>query len=121
MTDRITLAGLRVRGHHGVYDHERRDGQDFIVDLTVWADLGRAGETDDLADTLNYGALAERAAKIVGGTPRNLLESVATEIAGDVLADPRARSVEVTIHKPGAPIPLDFADVAVTISRSRQG
>ena len=120
MTDRITLTGLRVRGNHGVYDHERRDGQDFVVDLTVWVDLGRAAETDELADTLNYGALAQRAAKIVGGPPRNLLESVATEIADEVMADPRPHAVEVTIHKPSAPIPLDFADVAVTIRRSRE-
>jgi dihydroneopterin aldolase len=120
MTDRITLTGLRVRGHHGVYDHERRDGQDFVVDLTVWVDLRRAAETDELADTLNYGALAQRAAEIVGGPPRNLLESVAAEIADEVMADPRALAVEVTIHKPSAPIPLDFADVAVTIRRFRE-
>ena len=119
MTDRITLTGLRVRGNHGVYDHERRDGQEFVVDLTVWVDLDRAGETDELDDTLNYGALAQRAAKIVAGPPRNLLESVGAEIAAEVMTDPRPHAVEVTIHKPNAPIPLDFADVAVTIRRSR--
>ena len=58
MSDRIALRGLRVRGHHGVYEHERRDGQDFVVDVTVWLDLAPAAASDDLADTLNYGELA---------------------------------------------------------------
>ncbi|HEY7592113.1 MAG TPA: dihydroneopterin aldolase [Actinophytocola sp.] len=120
MTDRITLTGLRVFGHHGVFDHEKRDGQEFVVDLTVWVDLNHAAATDELDDTLNYGALAERAAKIVGGKPRNLIESVGAEIADEVMRDPRPHAVEVTIHKPNAPIPLDFADVAVTVRRSRK-
>jgi 7,8-dihydroneopterin aldolase/epimerase/oxygenase len=67
VSDRIELRGLRVRGHHGVYEHERRDGQEFVVDITVWMDLTAAARSDDLADTLDYGALAQRAAAIVGG------------------------------------------------------
>ena len=70
MADRIELRGLTVRGNHGVFDHERRDGQDFVVDITVWIDLASAAASDDLADTLDYGALAKRAADIVGGTGR---------------------------------------------------
>lgn len=121
MTDRITLTGLRVRGNHGVFEHERRDGQDFLVDITVWIDLVRAAETDDLANTLHYGELAQRAAAIVGGEPRDLIETVAAAVADDVMTDERAHAVEVTIHKPSAPIPLSFADVAVTARRSRRG
>lgn len=121
MTDRITLTGLRVRGHHGVFEHERRDGQDFLVDLTVWIDLNLSSHTDALDDTLDYGALAARAAAIVGGEPCRLIETVAGRIAGDVMADGRVHAVEVTIHKPSAPIPLAFADVAVTVRRSRRG
>lgn len=120
MTDHITLTGLRVRGHHGVYEHERRDGQDFVVDVTVWIDLAGAAATDDVADTVHYGELAGRVAEIVSGTPRNLIETVGAEIADDVMKDDRVHAVEVTIHKPDAPIPLDFADVAVTIRRSRR-
>jgi len=120
MTDRITLTGLRVRGHHGVYEHERRDGQDFLVDITVWLDLDRAAATDDVTDTLHYGELAERAAAIVGGEPRNLIETVAAAIADDVMLDGRPHAVEVTVHKPSAPIPLTFADVSVTARRSRR-
>lgn len=121
MTDRIVLTGLRVRGHHGVFEHEKRDGQEFLVDVTVWIDLDTAASTDDLDDTFDYGALATRAAEIVGGPPRDLIETVATELAANVMTDARVHAVEVTIHKPSAPIPLNFADVAVTIRRSRRG
>jgi 7,8-dihydroneopterin aldolase/epimerase/oxygenase len=107
-----------VRGRHGVFAHERRDGQDFVVDLTVWLDLAAAAASDELADTLDYGALAQRAAAIVGGEPCDLIESVAGRIAEDVLTDERVRAVEVVLHKPQAPIPLQFADVAVVLRRS---
>jgi dihydroneopterin aldolase len=122
VADRITLTGLRVRGRHGVFEHERRDGQDFLVDLAVSADLAPAGRTDDLADTLDYGALARVAADVVAGPPYRLIESVAARIADDVLhTDERIEGVEVTVHKPSAPIPLAFADVAVTMRRGREG
>ncbi|MHA6624102.1 dihydroneopterin aldolase [Pseudonocardia sichuanensis] len=119
MMDRIELRGLRVRGRHGVYEHERRDGQDFVVDVTVWMDLGAAARSDDLADTLDYGALAQRAAAIVGGEPCDLIETVAGRVADDVFGDARVQAVEVVVHKPHAPIPLEFADVAVVAHRSR--
>lgn len=121
MADRIELRGLRVRGNHGVYEHERRDGQEFVVDVTVWIDLDRAARTDDLADTLDYGTLAQRAADIVAGPPRKLIETVAGAIADDVMTDERVHAVEVVVHKPTAPIPLTFTDVAVAARRSRRG
>lgn len=121
MADRIELRGLTVRGNHGVFDHERRDGQDFVVDITAWLDLRAAAASDDLADTLDYGVLAQRAADIVAGPPRQLIETVAAEIADDVMGDERVHAVEVVVHKPGAPIPLEFADVAVVARRSRRG
>ena len=120
MTDRIELRGLRVRGNHGVFDHERRDGQDFVVDVTVWMDLSAAAASDDLADTLHYGELAQRAAAIVGGEPCDLIETVSARIAEDVMTDARVQAVEVVLHKPQAPIPLEFADVAVVARRSRR-
>lgn len=121
MSDRIELRGLRVRGHHGVFDHERRDGQDFVVDVTVWMDLAPAAASDDLADTLHYGELAERVAGIVGGEPRDLIETVAGQVAEDIMTDSRVHAAEVVLHKPQAPIPLEFADVAVVARRSRRG
>lgn len=121
MADRIELRGLTVRGNHGVFDHERRDGQDFVVDITVWIGLAAAAASDDLADTFDYGVLAQRAAAVVGGPARNLIETVAAEIAEDVMTDERVHAVEVVLHKPDAPIPLSFKDVAVVARRSRRG
>jgi len=120
VADRITLTGLRVFGRHGVFEHETRDGQEFLVDVTVWLELAEAAASDDLSKTLHYGELAELAAGIVGGEPYRLIESVAGRIADEVMADQRLHAVEVTIHKPSAPIPLTFDDVAVTIRRSRR-
>ncbi|NLG56145.1 MAG: dihydroneopterin aldolase [Rhodococcus sp.] len=120
MSDRIELRGLKVRGHHGVFEHERRDGQDFFVDITVWMDLAPAARSDDLTDTLHYGELAELAADIVAGPPHDLIETVAGLVAEAVLVkDQRVQRVEVTIHKPSAPIPLTFSDVAVVVDRVR--
>ncbi len=121
MSDRIELRGLTVRGNHGVFSHERRDGQDFVVDVTVWLDSAAAAASDDLADTVDYGALAQLAADVVTGPPRDLIETVAAEIADRVMADDRLHAVEVVVHKPDAPIPLSFSDVAVVARRSRRG
>ncbi len=121
MTDRIELRGLTVRGNHGVFDHERRDGQDFVIDITLWIDLAAAAASDDLDDTYDYGVLAQRAADIVAGPARNLIETVAAEIAEDAMTDTRVHAVEVAVRKPQAPIPLTFDDVAVVARRSRRG
>ena len=118
MADRIALSGLQVRGFHGVFEHERRDGQDFVVDITLWLDLSAAVATDDLATTVHYGELAQLAADVVAGPPRNLIEAVAGEIADGIMATYAVHAVEVTVHKPSAPIPLSFQDVSVTIRRS---
>lgn len=118
-TDEITLTGLRVFGRHGVYDDERRVGQDFVVDVTLRLDTRPAAMSDDVADTVHYGEMAEQIAGIVGGEPVNLLETLAARLADHVLALPRVDSVRVTVHKPEAPIPLSFADVSVTIDRER--
>ena len=121
MADRIELRGLTVRGFHGIFEHERTDGQDFIVDIIVWIDLAAAAASDELSDTVDYGGLAGRAAAIVAGPPRNLIETVSAEIADDVMNDERVHAVEVVLHKPNAPIPLVFNDVAVVARRSRRG
>lgn len=118
--DRIELRGLRVFGYHGVFEHERRDGQEFLVDLTVWTDISAAAATDELAHTVDYGALAELAVGIVAGPPRNLIETVASEIAERVRGVPGVADVEVVLHKPGAPIPHRFTDVRVVTGGSRQ-
>jgi 7,8-dihydroneopterin aldolase/epimerase/oxygenase len=119
MADRIELRGLTVFGRHGVYETERRDGQEFVVDVSLELDTAAAAASDDVADTVHYGELAEALAQIVGGEPVNLLETLAQRLADVCLADPRVGAATVTVHKPHAPIPLEFADVAVTIRRER--
>ncbi len=121
MADRIELRGLTVHGRHGVFEHERTAGQDFVIDITVWIDLVTAAASDDLSDTYDYGTLARQAAQIVAGPARNLIETVAAEIAENVMNDERVHAVEVAVHKPQAPIPQAFADVAVVARRSRRG
>lgn len=119
VADRITLSGLRVFGYHGVYDDEKRDGQDFVVDLRLDLDTRPAAASDDVADTVHYGELAASVAAVVAGDPVDLLETLAQRIADVALADDRVARVEVTVHKPQAPIALQFDDVSVTIARSR--
>ena len=119
MTDLISLTGLRGFGHHGVYEDERRDGQEFAVDVVLELDTSAAAASDDLADTVHYGELATALVAIVEGEPVNLLERLAQRLADRCLSDQRVAAATVTVHKPQAPIPHEFADVAVTIRRSR--
>ena len=119
MPGTITLSGLRVRGRHGVFDFEREQGQDFVVDVRLELDLAPAAASDEVTDTVHYGELAERLAAIVGGEPVNLIETLADRLVTACLSDERVTTAEVTVHKPQAPIPLEFADVSVTLRRSR--
>ncbi len=117
--DRITLTGLRASGFHGVFERERREGQEFVIDLTVHLDLAPAAAGDELAHTVHYGILAEEVVAAVQRDPVDLIETVAERVAATALAHEAVQSVEVTIHKPNAPIAVPFADVAVSIVRSR--
>lgn len=119
LSDTVSLRGLRVRGRHGVFDFERRSGQDFVVDVELEFDQRPAAASDDVADTVDYGELAAALAAVVSGEPVNLIETLAARLAGVCLADARVRATTVTVHKPQAPIPLTFDDVAVTIRRER--
>jgi dihydroneopterin aldolase len=116
---RITLTGLRAKGHHGVYDFERAAGQEFVVDVRLDLDLSRAAASDEVADTVHYGELAEGLVAVLTGEPVNLLETLADRLLSVCLADDRVTGAEVTVHKPQAPIPHEFADVSVTLHRSR--
>ncbi|WP_243062210.1 dihydroneopterin aldolase [Humibacter sp. RRB41] len=116
--DRITLTGLRVRAHHGVFEFEREQGQDFVIDVTAWLDLGPAARGDELAATVHYGELAEAVTDAVTSDPVDLIETVAERVARVVLSFPAERT-EVTVHKPDAPISVPFGDVAVTVVRDR--
>ncbi|MBO0982129.1 dihydroneopterin aldolase [Microbacterium sp. SD291] len=117
--DEIALTGLTVFGRHGVYDHERENGQEFTIDVRLRLPLQRAAASDDVADTVHYGELAEKVAAVVAGEPVNLIETLAARIADVALEDERVEFATVTVHKPHAPIPLTFADVSVTVTRGR--
>lgn len=120
MADHLTLRGLRVRGHHGVLPAERDDGQDFVVDVVLTLDTRQAGVSDELSDTVDYGALAETVAGLVRGEPVSLIETLAKRLADACLKEPLVEGVEVTVHKPHAPVSVPFDDVSVTIVRRRR-
>ncbi|GAA2373909.1 dihydroneopterin aldolase [Nonomuraea africana] len=117
--DRITLKGLRFRGRHGVLPAERELGQEFVIDITLFLDTRPAAESDEVTRTVHYGELALELAKVAEGEPVNLIETLAERLADVSLARELVQAAEVTVHKPAAPIPLAFDDVAVTILRSR--
>ncbi|SCL66966.1 dihydroneopterin aldolase [Micromonospora chersina] len=119
MTDRIELTGLRAHGRHGVYDFERAQGQEFVVDAVLELDLAPAAGSDEVTDTVHYGELAEKLVAVVTGEPVNLIETLADRLLAVCLAEPLVAAATVTVHKPEAPIPHTFRDVAVTMRRTR--
>ncbi len=121
MTDELTLRGIECFGHHGVFDHERRDGQTFVIDLTLGFDTAPAAASDDLRDTVDYGSLIASVIAAVERDPVDLIETLAQRIADVCLLDGRVEYAKVTIHKPDAPIEATFSDVTLTISRKREG
>ncbi len=120
ISDRLAVRGLAVHGHHGVFEFERREGQEFVVDLVLGMDTGPAAQSDDLQDTVDYGTLVEEVRSAVANDPVDLIETLAQRIADVCLRHTRVEVVEVTVHKPHAPIQVTFQDVALTINRSRQ-
>jgi dihydroneopterin aldolase len=117
--DRVAVHGIAARGHHGVFEHERREGQTFVVDVVLGVDTRTAAASDDLADTTDYGAVAARVVAILEGEPVDLVETLAQRIADACLSFDLVRAVEVVVHKPEAPVGVPFTDVTVTIVRTR--
>ena len=120
MTDHIVLQGISARGFHGVLAAEKRDGQDFVVDVVMTFDTVPAAATDDLTSTVDYAAVAAAVVADVEGQPVDLVETLAARIAASVLAEPLVDTVEVTVHKPEAPVGVPFHDVSVTIRRTKE-
>jgi len=117
--DRIALLGIGATGYHGVHQAERDEGQPFVADVVLHLDTRRAAAGDDLARTVDYGVVARRVHAVLAGEPVALVETVAERIAATVLADGAVRAVDVTVHKPKAPIEVPFDDVTVSIRRDR--
>jgi 7,8-dihydroneopterin aldolase/epimerase/oxygenase len=122
MTQKIQIKGLRVYGYHGVMEHEREEGQYFIIDATITVDAERASATDDIANTVSYAEIASLISENVRNNPVNLLETLSQRLADEVLfaASPWAKKVKITVSKPDAPIDLYFDTVAVTAKAKRQ-
>jgi dihydroneopterin aldolase len=118
-TDRIELTGLRATGFHGVFGFEREQGQEFVVDLVLHVDTRAAAAGDDLAQTVDYGAVAQRVHDVVTGEPVDLIETLAARVAATCLAEDRVEAVEVAVHKPQAPVEVPFGDVVVRVLRRR--
>ena len=119
MADHIDLSGIEVLAKHGVLDSEQKTAQIFQVDVRATLDLSAAGASDDLGDTVDYGALAVEVREVVGSESHALIERVATRVAETVLAHERVEQVTVTVHKPGAPVDVALDDISVTITRDR--
>ena len=117
--DSISLTGLEVFARHGVLEHEKVEGQTFVVDVTADLDLSAARVSDDLADTLDYGTLAAAIHERVAGERWDLIERVAQRVVDLVLEDVRVSRATVTVHKPQAPIEVPFGDVTVTVTSER--
>lgn len=119
MNGTISLTGLRAWGRHGVFAGERAGGQEFVVDAVLELDMSAAAATDDLAGTVDYGALADELVAVVTGRPVRLIETLAARLAECCLARDRVSSATITVHKPQAPVGHGVADVAVTLRRER--
>lgn len=119
MTDELSVKGIECFAHHGVFDVEKREGQTFVVDLVLGLDTSAAAESDDLAETVNYGTLVMDVKAAVERDPVDLIETVAQRIADVCLKDGRVEWARVTLHKPDAPIDATYSDVALTITRTR--
>ena len=117
--DRVAVLGIAGTGHHGVFEHEKREGQPFLVDITLAVDTRLAAEYDDLARTVNYGDVAAAVLAVIEGPAYDLVETVAQKVADACLAFDGVAAVEVAVHKPEAPVGVPFRDVVVTIVRHR--
>jgi dihydroneopterin aldolase len=120
MSDQIVLTGIHAFGYHGLFEQERKDGQDFFVDLTLAVDLKVASQSDAIADTVNYAEITELVVEEITSNPVNLIEKLASRIAERVLNQHlKVQSVTVTVHKPQAPVAAQLKDIAVVVTRSR--
>lgn len=119
MADQIRIRGIRGVGNHGVFEHERIEGQEFSVDVTLDVDTHAAAGSDALIDTVDYGVVADEVHALIIGEPVDLIETLAEHIAAACLAHSGVLAVEVRVHKPHAPIAVPFDDVEVRITRAR--
>ncbi len=120
MSDKIKVTGIEALGYHGLYDSEREIGQPFVVDVVLKLDLEKAGKTDEIDYTVDYNDIAVLIHNEIVGPPMKLLETLAEKICNKIFAAYQlVEEIEVTVHKPRAPISVPFGDVSITIKRER--
>jgi dihydroneopterin aldolase len=120
MNDLILITRIHGFGYHGLFDHERTNGQDFFVDVSMRVDLLAASISDDIEDTVNYGLITELVVNEITSDPVSLIEKLAGRIAEKILnTQEKALEVSITVHKPQAPVGVKVSDIAVTITRTR--
>ena len=121
MHHKISITGLRVFAHHGVFDFERQNGQDFYIDASIWVDGDKAAFSDDLNHTAHYGDLAKGLVELTKNNPVDLLETLAQRLLDYALnfGGGKVLKAKITVHKPGAPIPYEFEDVSITVKAKR--
>lgn len=118
--DKIQINGIRATGIHGVLPEERATGQIFVVDCELHLNLAQAIKGDDLSKTVDYAEISLMIREIIEGPAVNLIETLAGSIGDAILKRHRKiQKVVVTVHKPQAPIPVEFLDVAVVVERKR--
>lgn len=118
MSDHILISGLRVETRVGWTDEERAEPQAVLIDLDVETDAGAPAASDDLGDTIDYGAVIAEVAEYVGGRETKLLERLAAEVAETIAARNGVKRVTVEIAKEVVPVPQEVTRVAVRIARS---
>ncbi|MEI8119807.1 MAG: dihydroneopterin aldolase [Actinomycetes bacterium] len=120
MSDQIFLTGIAGFGYHGLFDHERHNGQDFFVDVVLTVDLTTASQSDEIGDTVNYAEITNLVVAQITTEPVNLIEKLAGRIADQILRDhAKVLVATVTVHKPQAPVDAVFKDIAVQVTRKR--
>ena len=120
MIDQITITGIHGYGHHGLFENERSNGQDFYVDLILNLDLSQAAQSDAIEDTVNYAEITELTHQEITTDPVNLIEKLAYRIAERILSShPKVKAITVTVHKPQAPVGLKVQDISVVVNKTR--
>ena len=120
MNDHITLTGIHGFGYHGLFEHERRDGQDFFLDIDLIVDLTAASVSDAIDDTVNYAEITDLVVAEITSDPVNLIEKLAGRTAERILNEHlKVNAVTVTVHKPQAPVAASLKDIAVSVTRTR--
>jgi 7,8-dihydroneopterin aldolase/epimerase/oxygenase len=118
--DKIYLNNMKFYGYHGVFSEETKLGQRFAVDVIVETDLEKAGKSDNLEDSINYGEIYHVCKEVVEGKPFKLVEALAEKISAEMLGQfPAISTVTVKVIKPDPPIPGHYDSVAVEITRGR--